>query len=62
MLSTMGSITADAMTSSSGLELDNLEALAIAKNPDLEGGYPDDMDDLDSPVSGIRVDVEKTTM
>ncbi|KAF7793456.1 hypothetical protein EIP86_004568 [Pleurotus ostreatoroseus] len=63
VLSTMGSITGDAMTSSSGLELDNLGALSIAKNPDLESGYPDEMDlGLESPISGIRVDVEKTTM
>ncbi|KAJ3558974.1 hypothetical protein NM688_g620 [Phlebia brevispora] len=63
VLSTMGSIAGDAMASASGLELDNLGALSIAKNPDLESGYPDDMDiGLESPVSGIRVDVEKTTM
>ena len=67
VLSTMGSIPGNAMVGESGLELDNLGALGIAKNPDLEEGYPDDYPEMDlglrNPVvSGIRVDVEKTTM
>ena len=65
VLSTMGSIPGDAMANESALELDNLGALDIAKNPDLEEGYPDmemDIGLTKSAVSGIRVDVEKTTM
>ncbi|PSS29614.1 hypothetical protein PHLCEN_2v2762 [Hermanssonia centrifuga] len=59
VLSTMGSIHGDAMASSSGLELDNLEALGIAREGDVESGY---QEVIGSAVSGIRVDVEKTTM
>ena len=63
VLSTMGSIPGHAMASESGLELDTLGALDIAKNPDLEEGYPEvDLGLSRSAVGGIRVDVEKTTM
>jgi hypothetical protein len=61
MLSTMGSIAADTMTNASGLELDNLEELEVAKNSDLESAFHDD-DRLRNAVGGIRIDVEKTTM
>lgn len=60
VLSTMGTISGDPMAS--GLELDNLEELAIAKNPDLEAGYGDMDLGLETAGSGIRVDIEKTTM
>lgn len=64
VLSTMGSIPGNinGLASESALELDNLGALDIAKNPDLEEGYPEVDIGLASAVSGIRVDVEKTTM
>ena len=61
MLSTMGSIAADGMASASGLELDNLEELEVAKNSDLESAFHDD-DRLREAITGIRIDVEKTTM
>ncbi|GJE87697.1 hypothetical protein PsYK624_037800 [Phanerochaete sordida] len=61
VLSTMGSIPADGMASASGLELDNLEELEVAKNSDLESAFHDD-DRLRSAITGIRIDVEKTTM
>lgn len=65
VLSTMGSIPEHGMHSNaSGLELDNLEDLEAAKNSDLESAFHVDDDDLPvhSAVSGIRIDVEKTTM
>ena len=63
VLSTMGSIAGNALAGESGLELDNLGALGIAKNPDLEEGYGEmDLGLARSATSGIKVDVEKTTM
>ena len=63
VLSTMGTIPGDGMASASGLELDNLEELEVAKNSDLESAFhaSDDLQ-VRSAVSGIRIDVEKTTM
>lgn len=63
LLSTIGNIPGNMhMASESALELENLGALGIAKNPDLEEGYLEDDIGLASAVSGIRVDIEKTTM
>ena len=70
ILSTMGSIPGDGMglgASASGLELDNLEELEVAKNSDLESAFHVDDDDdeivpVRSTVGGIRIDVEKTIM
>lgn len=64
VLSTMGSIPTHGLACESGLELDNLGVLDIAKNPDLEEAYPDEVDITlaRSGVRGIRVDVEKSTM
>lgn len=61
VLSTMGSIPGDGMAGAGGLELDNLEELEVAKNSDLESAFHDD-DRLGSATTGIRIDVEKTTM
>lgn len=58
VLSTMGSIPADGMAS--GLEMNDMDALDCRKD-DLECGYGDDIG-IVSAVSGIRVEVEKTTM
>lgn len=58
VLSTIGSIPVEGMAMSSGLELENLEAYASdggSVDKDVEMG-------LGSTVSGIRVEVEKTTM
>lgn len=57
VLSTIGSIPVEGMAMSSGLELENLEAYAsdASVDKDVEMG-------LGSTVSGIRVEVEKTTM
>ncbi|KAI0094256.1 hypothetical protein BDY19DRAFT_11232 [Irpex rosettiformis] len=64
LLSTMGSIPGEGMVSASGLELDNLQALGIAKEM---GGHGSDLEsscanNIPPPVNGIRIDVEKTTM
>ncbi|KAI0673572.1 hypothetical protein C8Q78DRAFT_967987 [Trametes maxima] len=58
VLSTIGSIPGDAMTTSSGLELDHLHAYKA----DVEAAMFSGELGLGSPVSGIRVEVEKTTM
>lgn len=58
VLSTIGSIPGDALGTSSGLEMENLQY----QKADIEAAiYPSGVA-LGSPVSGIRVDVEKTTM
>lgn len=63
VLSTMGSIPVDGMAiSTSGLEMDNLQALEMGKDGDVTCAYGDVEMGLGSAVSGIRVDVEKTTM
>lgn len=63
VLSTMGSIPVDGMAmTASGLEMDNLQALEMRKDDDLACGFSDVEMGLGSAVSGIRVDVEKTTM
>ncbi len=58
VLSTIGSIPGDVLGTSSGLEMENLQY----QKADIEAAiYPSGVA-LGSPVSGIRVDVEKTTM
>ncbi|KAI0078865.1 hypothetical protein K474DRAFT_1659786 [Panus rudis PR-1116 ss-1] len=57
MLSTMGSIPGEGMAS--GLEMDQI---GRKKESDAESGFGDVELGIDSGVSGIRVDVEKTTM
>lgn len=57
MLSTMGSIPGEGMAS--GLEMDQI---GRKKEADFESGFGDVELGIDSGVSGIRVDVEKTTM
>ncbi|KAL4246963.1 DUF6533 domain-containing protein [Abortiporus biennis] len=63
VLSTIGSVPIDSINMSvSGLEMDNLEALAISKEGDIAHGYGGVEMGLGTTVSGIRVDVERTTM
>jgi len=71
VLSTMGSIPMDGIgLNASALEMDNLQALSMSKDHDVErlgslgslGGYGEVGMGLGSAVSGIRVDVERTTM
>ncbi|KAI0688136.1 hypothetical protein BC835DRAFT_333933 [Cytidiella melzeri] len=64
VLSTLGSIPGDAMASASGLELDNIQVLGLkpgrdSNDRDLERGC---IETISPPASGIRIDVEKTTM
>ena len=54
ILSTMGSIPGDAAETSSGMEMEDMQF----QKADIEAA----VFSLGSPVSGIRVDVEKTTM
>ena len=58
VLSTIGSIPGDVLGTTSGLEMDNLQY----QKADLEAALYSGGVALGSPVSGIRVDVEKTTM
>ena len=58
VLSTIGSIPPDALGSSSNLELEEMQF----RKADLEAGMYGGTVRLGSSVSGIRVDVEKTTM
>lgn len=59
VLSTIGSIPGDGMTTSmSGLELDHMHGYKA----DVEAAVYSGEMGLGSPVSGIRVEVEKTTM
>lgn len=61
VLSTMGSIPVEGMAiTASGLEMDNMQALEVRKDGEMV--YGDVEMGLGSAVSGIRVDVEKTTM
>ncbi|KAI0347671.1 hypothetical protein BDW22DRAFT_1423954 [Trametopsis cervina] len=66
VLSTMGSIPGDTLGGASGLELDNLQMLSLGISKD-SGDHERDLesgctDNIPPPVSGIRIDVEKTTM
>ncbi|CDO73180.1 hypothetical protein BN946_scf185007.g235 [Trametes cinnabarina] len=58
VLSTIGSIPGDAMATSSGMELDSIHGYKA----DVEAAVYAGELGLGSPVSGIRVEVEKTTM
>ena len=57
VLSTIGSIPGDALGTTSGMELDNLQ---VYQKSDIEAAISNA--GLGSPVGGIRVEVEKTTM
>ena len=58
VLSTIGSIPGDVLGTSSGLEMEDLQY----QKADIEAAIYPSGAALGSPVSGIRVDVEKTTM
>ncbi|KAL7285619.1 hypothetical protein ACG7TL_000723 [Trametes sanguinea] len=58
VLSTIGSIPGDALATSSGMELDSIHGYKA----DVEAAVYSGEMGLGSPVSGIRVEVEKTTM
>ena len=59
VLSTIGSIPGDVLGTASGLEMDNIQ---VYQKSDLEAAMYNGTVALGSPVSGIRVEVEKTTM
>ena len=59
VLSTIGSIPGDALGTTSGLEMDNLQ---VYQKSDIDAAMYHGGVGLGSPVSGIRVEVEKTTM
>ncbi|RPD65011.1 hypothetical protein L227DRAFT_607613 [Lentinus tigrinus ALCF2SS1-6] len=59
VLSTIGSIPGDTLGTTSGLEMDNLQ---VYQKSDIEAAMYNGGVNLGSPVSGIRVEVEKTTM
>ena len=59
VMSTIGSIPGDALGTTSGLEMDNLQ---VYQKSDIEAAMYHGGVGLGSPVSGIRVEVEKTTM
>ena len=58
VLSTIGSIPGDAMMTANGLELDSIHTYKA----DVEAAVYSGEMGLGSPVSGIRVEVERTTM
>lgn len=58
VLSTIGSIPPDTFTTSSGLELEDMQY----RKGDIETAMYNGAIDLGSSARGIRVDVEKTTM
>ena len=58
ILSTMGSIPGDALGTASGMELEDMQY----QKADIEAAMYNGSINLGSPVRGIRVDVEKTTM
>ncbi|EJF67084.1 hypothetical protein DICSQDRAFT_164921 [Dichomitus squalens LYAD-421 SS1] len=58
VLSTIGSIPGDTLGTTSGMEMDNIHY----QKSDIEAALYTGGVSLGSPVSGIRVDVEKTTM
>ncbi|KAI0800834.1 hypothetical protein C8Q74DRAFT_447854 [Fomes fomentarius] len=59
VLSTIGSIPGDVLGTTSGHEMDNLQ---VYQKSDIEAAMYNGAVGLGSPVGGIRVEVEKTTM